>query len=85
MENNKFLKKKIIYRSRHRGTKEMDLLLGSFVLKYVDTFNEKELVELSNLLNFEDEIIYDWYFSKNDKIKFPVNRVTQEFKKFKIY
>ena len=85
MENNKFLKKKIIYRSQHRGTKEMDLLLGSFVVKYVDSFNEKELVELNNLLNFEDEIIYNWYFSKNDKAKFPVNRVTKEFKKFKIY
>ena len=41
MENNKLLKKKIIYRSKHRGTKEMDLLLGDFVYKFIDTFSEK--------------------------------------------
>ena len=33
MANNEILKKQIIYRSTHRGTKEMDLLLGNFVKK----------------------------------------------------
>ena len=32
------LKKKIIYRSNYRGTKEMDKLLSSFVKKHIDTF-----------------------------------------------
>ena len=36
MINKKNLKKQIIYRSSHRGTKEMDLLLGSFVKKNID-------------------------------------------------
>ena len=85
MENIKTLKKKIIYRSKHRGTKEMDLLLSHFVAKYIDTFDDKELEELSNLLNVEDEIIYNWYFNRSNKINFPVNRVTEKFKKFKIY
>jgi len=84
MENNKTLKNKIIYRSKHRGTKEMDLLLGNFVTKYIDTFNDNELVELNDLLNTEDEIIYNWYFDKKNKINFPVNRVTKELKKFKV-
>ena len=30
------LKKKIIYRSSYRGTKEMDKLLGSFTKEYID-------------------------------------------------
>ena len=30
------LKKKIIYRSNYRGTKEMDKLLGYFTKKYID-------------------------------------------------
>ena len=29
------LKKKIIYRSNYRGTKEMDKLLGAFTKKYI--------------------------------------------------
>ena len=36
MMNINNLKKKLLYRSKRRGTKEMDLLLGSFVKKYVD-------------------------------------------------
>jgi antitoxin CptB len=85
MENIKIFKKKIIYRSKHRGTKEMDLLLGNFVVKYIDTFNNKELSQLNNLLNIEDDVIYDYYFNRKNKVKLPVNRVVKKFKKFKVY
>ena len=45
------LKKKIIYRSKYRGTKEMDKLLGKFVKKYIDDFgsyakNTEPIVDL---------------------------------------
>ena len=33
-------KKKLLYRSSYRGTKEMDILLSNFVKKYIDKFNE---------------------------------------------
>ena len=36
------LKKKIIYRSNYRGTKEMDNLLGAFAQKYIDKLNESD-------------------------------------------
>jgi len=85
MENIKNLKKKIIFRAKHRGTKEMDLLLGKFVLKYINIFSDKELMELKILLNKEDEIIYNWYFDRKNKVSFPVNRVTKKFKNFKVY
>jgi len=85
MENIKIFKKKIIYRSKHRGTKEMDLLLGNFVVKYIDTFNNKELNELNNLLSIEDDVIYDYYFNRKNKVKLPVNRVIEKFKKFRFY
>ena len=35
------LKKQIIYRSMHRGTKEMDLLLGNFVKKHINELNDE--------------------------------------------
>jgi len=60
-------------------------LLGKFVLKYIDIFNDKELMELKILLNKEDEIIYNWYFDRKNKVSFPVNRVTKKFKNFKVY
>ena len=43
MRNIDNLKKKILYRSEHRGTKEMDLLLSNFVKKYVNSLSEREL------------------------------------------
>ena len=33
------IKKKIKYRSEYRGIKEMDILLGNFVKKYIEDFN----------------------------------------------
>ena len=44
------LKKKIIYRSLYRGTKEMDNLMGSFTKKIINNLNQQELINLSNLL-----------------------------------
>ena len=54
-------KKKLIYRAGYRGTKEMDILLSTFVNKYIDTFVETFLIELEKFLNFEDEIILNYY------------------------
>ena len=84
MLNKEILKKQIIYRSTHRGTKEMDLLLGSFVKKYIEEFNIDELKELENLLFIEDEVLYKWYVKKiSDKI-IPKTRVSTLLKKFKL-
>ena len=54
-------KKKLVYRAAYRGTKEMDILLSSFVNKNIDSFNKNQLIELDKFLNFEDEIILNFY------------------------
>ena len=77
------LKKKILYRSVYRGTKEMDLLLSNFVKKYINEFSIAELKQLNDLLNFGDDDIFKWYLNKNSKIKIPENKVTNLLKKFK--
>ena len=84
MANNEILKKQIIYRSMHRGTKEMDLLLGNFVKKYVKEFNITELKDLEKLLFIEDEIIYKWYFEKNSDNVIPKTKVSTMLKNFKL-
>ena len=40
------LKKRLIYRSQYRGTKEMDKLIGSFVKSNIDKLNIIQLKEL---------------------------------------
>ena len=82
--NKEILKKQIIYRSMHRGTKEMDLLLGNFVRKYIDEFNSTELKDLANLLFIEDEVIYKWYFEKNLDNLIPKTKVSTMLKNFKL-
>ena len=84
MTNNETLKKKIIYRSKHRGTKEMDILLGNFVKSYIDKCNESDLKDLEQLLLLEDEAIYNWFFKKNSDNIMPKNRTSLMLKKFKI-
>ena len=76
-------KKKIIYRSSYRGTKEMDKLLGSFVKKYIDTLNEKELVLLENLLDVDDSNLYNFYNGLKTDFKFENNNINTLFKNYK--
>ncbi len=84
--NNKLeiFKKKLIYRAGHRGTKEMDILLGSFVDKNINLFNERLLDELDKFLKFEDEVILNYYQHDIIKENIDKNEVSKIFKKFKL-
>jgi len=84
MTNKEILKKRIIYRSMHRGTKEMDLLLGNFVKKHIDNFSNTDLKDLEKLLFIEDEIIYKWYFEKYPDIAIQNTKVSAMLKNFKL-
>ena len=50
------LKKKIIYRSNYRGTKEMDKLLGAFTNKYINELSNEDLTNLEKLLEIDDNL-----------------------------
>ena len=78
------LKKKINYRSEYRGIKEMDLLLSNFVNKYIDSFNYEELINLYEILEKDDDIIFKWYSNKNIDDSIPNNKVSNLLKKFKL-
>ena len=77
-------KKKLIYRASYRGTKEMDILLSSFVNKYINEFDETLLIELEKFLNFEDEIILNFYNYNIIKDKINENKISTIFKSYKI-
>ena len=77
-------KKKLIYRAGHRGTKEMDILLSSFVDKNINLFNEQLLDELDKFLNFEDEVILNYYQYDIIKENIDKNEVSKMFKEFKL-
>jgi len=76
------LKKKIIYRAAYRGTKEMDLLLVSFTKKYVDILNDEDLICLSNLIEIDDENLYNFNQGQKTTVKFNNNKVNKLFRDF---
>ena len=76
------LKKKIIYRSNFRGTKEMDTLLSAFTIKYIDDLNEKDLFDLEKLLNIDDTNLYNFYNGLKTNIIFVENNINDLFKNF---
>ncbi len=76
------LKKKIKYRSEYRGIKEMDLLLGKFVNKYIDSFNYDELMSLYEILEKDDDLIFKWY-SSDENASIKKNKVSNLLKNFK--
>tara|TARA_X000000950_G_scaffold204858_1_gene246530 strand:- start:12 stop:269 length:258 start_codon:yes stop_codon:yes gene_type:complete len=77
-------KKKLIYRAEYRGTKEMDILLSSFVNKYINKLDENLLNELDEFLNFEDEIILNFYNHNIVDKKIDKNKISKIFKEFKL-
>ena len=84
MNNIDLLKKKILYRSKYRGTKEMNLLLSNFVKKYINDFGIVELKQLDDLLNFDDDSLFKWYLNKKVEIKISNNKVWNLLRNFKI-
>jgi antitoxin CptB len=50
----------LLFRARHRGTKETDLLVGGFVSDRIETFSEQELDEIEEILELPDVDLADW-------------------------
>jgi antitoxin CptB len=76
------LKKKIIYRSNYRGTKEMDKLLGAFVKKYINDLSDDDLMKLEKLLDIDDSNLYNFLNGLETDFIFEKNNVTDLFKNF---
>lgn len=57
-------KKRIRYRSWHRGCKETDLILGHFCDQFVPQMNPAALDEFEAILDEEDDDLYRWLTGK---------------------
>ena len=77
------IKKKIIYRSKYRGTKEMDKLLGAFSNEYLNQLDYEDLNELIKLLEIDDNNLYNFYNGQSTTIVFEDNKINNLFKNFK--
>ena len=55
--NKQNLINKIIYRAKYRGTKEMDIFVGSFVKSIINSLSINDLDDLNILIKMNDEEI----------------------------
>ena len=76
------LKRKIIYRSNYRGTKEMNILLSSFVESIISQLNKEELENLLNFLNIDDDNLYKYKQGLKTEVQVSENKITRLFKDY---
>jgi antitoxin CptB len=53
-------RKRLRFRSWHRGTREMDLLLGSFAERHLAELSAQQLTDYEALLEVGDPDLYSW-------------------------
>ena len=52
-KNTEIIRKKILFRSWHRGTKEMDLVLGTYADNNLSSMSYDELMHFQRFLNLK--------------------------------
>ncbi|WP_041802573.1 succinate dehydrogenase assembly factor 2 [Micavibrio aeruginosavorus] len=72
------LRRRLMYQSDHRGTKEMDIILGRFARDYVPGFSAAELADYANVLQLNDVDLYNWVTGQATP---PANLVTPVLQK----
>ncbi len=82
-ENKEELKNKILYRASYRGTKEMDILMNSFVKSLINDLDIRNLKELDILVNMDDESLQNIKKNKLDN-NFKLTNIIKKFQDFKI-
>lgn len=60
--------RRALYRARHRGTKEMDWLLGRFAAAEIGAMSETELTSFEQFLALPDPDVEHWVMGAPDQI-----------------
>ena len=83
-QNKEEIKNKIIYRSSYRGTKEMDILITSFVKTIINDLDLNQLKQLDEFVNLDDEVLKS---IKNKESRIEINKklifLLKKFQNFK--
>jgi antitoxin CptB len=76
-------RKRLKFRSWHRGMREMDLLIGRFADRNLDVFSERQLDLFETLLHETDRDLYDWITERQpipQEFNHDVMRLLKTFK-----
>ncbi|WP_410521729.1 succinate dehydrogenase assembly factor 2 [Ehrlichia minasensis] len=53
-------RKKLLYRSLHRGCKEMDIILGNFASYYIHLLSDKDIEAYEKIVDTNDHQLYKY-------------------------
>jgi antitoxin CptB len=53
-------RRRLLFRSRHRGTREMDLLMGRFAEAALAQLSDRELLDFELLMEMPDSDVLNW-------------------------
>lgn len=57
-------RKKLLWRANHRGTKEMDIMLGGFARENLADMTAAQLDEFEAIVDLPDALLTDWLTGK---------------------
>jgi len=74
--------KRLIYRANHRGTKEMDWLMGKYIEATVAKMDEGKVDHVDMLLKFSEPEIEGWLMGKTSDYPDEFSELIGEIQKF---
>ena len=75
--------KKLLFQSRHRGTREADFLIGGFAERHLAELTDAELDAFERLLAEPDPDIVDWVLDRTPVPTSHQSRALDLIRKFK--
>ncbi len=75
-------RRRTLYRSWHRGTREMDLIMGRFADAEIGTLNDAELDDFELLIEVPDRDLFRWI---TDEAEVPSNYDTAVYRRMKAF
>ena len=75
-------RRRALYRSWRRGTREMDLLMGRFADAEIDRFTDEEFSDFEELIEVPDRDLFAWIAEKEAT---PANYDTAVFRRLKAF
>ncbi len=75
-------RRRILYRAWHRGTREMDLVMGRFIDAELDVLSEEDVADFERLIDAQDHDLYDWIVGKQDV---PAEQETPVFRRLRAF
>lgn len=74
----------LIYRSWHRGCKEIDILLGNFAKGMINTLTNEEILIYKDLIEEEDLNIYEWILNEDSAFDIKYKDIIFKIRQFNL-